>query len=91
MDIFTTYDTSFQVLAAFVVFVVGYVALFLSLMICVLVAHWILEGVRVVRTHSAALPLRAIVDSSLEQKSVVRNKLSKGGFHASIRHRFFHV
>ncbi len=91
MDIFTTYDASFQVLAAFVVFVIGYVALFLSLMICVLVAHCILEGVRVVRTHSAALPLRAIVHSSLERKSVVRNNLSKGGLHASIRDRFFHV
>jgi hypothetical protein len=51
MDIFATYHTSFLVLAALVIFVVGYLALFLSLMICVLLAHFTLEGFRVVRTH----------------------------------------
>jgi hypothetical protein len=63
MDIFAAYHTSFLVLAALVIFAVGYLALFLSLMICLLLAHFTLEGFRVVRTH-------LVISSAMRSKPI---------------------
>jgi len=57
MNFLTTYNSAFQVIAAFVIFVVGYLALFVSVMICLLLGHFILEGARVARTHLVPPPL----------------------------------
>jgi hypothetical protein len=51
MNFLTTYNSAFQVIAAFVIFIVGYLALFLSIMTCLLLTHFILESARVARTH----------------------------------------
>jgi hypothetical protein len=68
MNFLTTYNSAFQVIAAFVIFVVGYLALFVSIMICLLLAHFILESARAARTHLAILPLEAVQISSLARK-----------------------
>jgi hypothetical protein len=68
MNFLTTYNSAFQVIAAFVIFVVGCLALFVSIMICLLLAHFILEGARAARTHLATLPLEAVQISSLARK-----------------------
>lgn len=68
MNFLTTYNSAFQVIAAFVIFIVGYLALFLSIMICLLLAHFILEGSRMARTHLVTLPLEAVQVSSLAGK-----------------------
>jgi len=68
MNWYMTFNTSFQVLAAFLIFVVGYLALFLAIMVCVLVAHFTLEGFRVVRTYLAAQPLQTAEASSMARK-----------------------
>jgi hypothetical protein len=68
MNFLTAYDSAFQVIAAFVIFIVGYLALFLSLMICLLLAHFVLESARVARTHLVTLPLEAVQISSLARK-----------------------
>jgi len=63
MNFLTTYNSASQVIAAFVIFVVGYFSLFVSTMICLLLAHFILEGARVARTHLVTLPLAVQVPS----------------------------
>jgi hypothetical protein len=68
MNFLTTYSSAFQVIAAFVIFIVGYLALFVSTMICLLLAHFILEGARMARTHLATLPLEAVQVPSLARK-----------------------
>jgi hypothetical protein len=68
MNFLMTHSSAFQVIAAFVIFVVGYLALFLSIVICLVPAHFILEGARVVRTHLVTLPLEAVEVSSLARK-----------------------
>ncbi len=65
MNFLTAYNSAFQVIAASVIFVVGYFALFLSIMICLLLAHFILEGARLARTHLVTLPLEAVPVPSL--------------------------
>ena len=67
MNFFTTYNSAFQVIAAFVIFVVGYLAFFVSIMICLLLAHFILEGARAARTHLVTLP-QAVQVPSLARK-----------------------
>jgi hypothetical protein len=56
------------VIASFVIFIVGYLALFVSIMICLLLAHFILEGAQMARTHLATLPLEAVQVLSLARK-----------------------
>jgi hypothetical protein len=68
MNFLTTYNSTFQVIAAFVIFIVGYIALFLSIMICLVLAHFVLESARVARTHLVSLPLEAVQISSLARK-----------------------
>jgi hypothetical protein len=68
MNFLTTYNSAFQVIAAFVIFIVGYVSLFLSIMICLIVAHFILESARVARTHLVTVPLKAVHVASLAGK-----------------------
>jgi hypothetical protein len=68
MNFLTTYNSAFQVIAAFVIFVVGYLALFVSIMICLLLAHFILEGARMARTHLVTLPREAVQVPSLARK-----------------------
>jgi hypothetical protein len=68
MNFLTTYNSAFQVIAAFMIFIVGYVALFLSIMICLVLAHFILEGAQMARAHLVTLPLRAVQVPSLARK-----------------------
>jgi len=68
MNFLTTYNLAFQVMAAFMIFIVGYVALFLSIMTCLVLAHFILEGAQMARTHLVTLPLRAVQVPSLARK-----------------------
>jgi len=60
MDIYTTYNAAFQAVAAFVIFVVGYVARFISVLICVLVAYLMVQGARMLGTQLTTLRLRAV-------------------------------
>jgi hypothetical protein len=68
MNFLTTHNSAFQVIAVFVIFVVGYLALFVSVMICLLLAHFILESARLARAHLASLPLETAQISSLARK-----------------------
>jgi hypothetical protein len=68
MNFLTAYNSAFHVIAAFVIFIVGYLALFLSIMIGLLLAHFILESARVARTCLVTLPLEAVQVSSLARK-----------------------
>jgi hypothetical protein len=68
MNFLTAYNSAFQVIAAFVIFIVGYFALFVSTMICLLLAHFILEGARMARTHLVTLPLEVVQVLSLARK-----------------------
>jgi hypothetical protein len=68
MNFLTAYDSALQVIAAFVIFIVGYLALFLSVMICLLLAHFVLESAGVARSHLVTLPLEAVQISSLARK-----------------------
>jgi len=68
MNFLTAYNSTFQVIAAFMIFIVGYLALFLSIMICLLLAHFVLEGSRMARTHLMILPLKVVQVSSLARK-----------------------
>jgi len=45
MDIFASYNSVLQVIAAFVIFIVGYLVLFFLLILCLLVAEAIRQGV----------------------------------------------
>lgn len=45
MDIFASYNAVLQVIAAFVIFIVGYLALFFLLILCLLVVEAIRQGV----------------------------------------------
>ncbi len=65
MDFLAMCNSALPVIAAVFVFVVGYFALFLSIMICLVVARFIFEGARMVRTHLVTLPLQAAEVSSL--------------------------
>jgi uncharacterized membrane protein len=58
MDFLATCVSALPVIAAVFIFVVGYFALFLSIMICLLVARLVLEGARVARTRLVTLPLQ---------------------------------
>jgi hypothetical protein len=53
MSFFTAYNTELQVVAAFLIFIAGYLALFLSLMICLIVGLFIHEGAKRVGSHIA--------------------------------------
>ncbi len=68
MNFLTTYNPALQVIAAFLIFVVGYLALFLSIMICLVLARLVLEGARrVARTHLVlSLPMQAVEVSSVK-------------------------
>jgi hypothetical protein len=68
MNLLMTHSSAFQVIAAFVIFVVGYLALFLSIVICLVLTHFILAGARVARTQLVTLPLEAVEASSLARK-----------------------
>jgi hypothetical protein len=65
MDFLTTNISALPVIAAFFIFAVGYLALFLSIMICLVVARFIFEGARIVRTHLVTLPLKEVEVSFL--------------------------
>jgi hypothetical protein len=68
MNFLPTYNSTFQVIATFVIFIVGDLALFLSIMICLLLAHFILETGRVARMHLLVTPSLAVQVPSLARK-----------------------
>jgi hypothetical protein len=68
MNFLTTYNSALPVMAAFMIFIVGYVALFLSIMTCLVLAHFILEGAQMARTHLVTLARRAVQVPSLARK-----------------------
>jgi hypothetical protein len=67
MNFLTTYNSALQVTAAFLIFVAGYLALFLCMMICLVIARFILEGTKVARAHLGR-PALATVASRLKLK-----------------------
>ena len=50
MDFLATYDSALQVAAAFLIFIIGYLALLLIIVLCLLAAEAIRQGVIFART-----------------------------------------
>jgi hypothetical protein len=67
MSFFTTYSSALQVTAGFLIIIAGYLVLFLSAMICLVIARFILEGAKVAQAHLAR-PASATVASRLKLK-----------------------
>jgi hypothetical protein len=69
-----TFDFVIEMLAAFVIFVIGYLALFVSLMICLAVLRGIYEGVKRVRAYAVGSASANSVSTDAERELVITNQ-----------------
>jgi hypothetical protein len=53
MALIVMFNFALQVTAAFIIFLVGYLALFISFMICLLIAKGVYEGAKLVQAYAA--------------------------------------
>jgi hypothetical protein len=61
MSFLATYNSALQVIAAFLIFAAaGYLAPLLSIMTCLALAIFILEGTRYARTYLVTVPLQGL-------------------------------
>jgi hypothetical protein len=70
-----TFDFVIEMLAAFVIFVIGYLALFISLMVCLALIKGIYEGAKRVRAYAvrSASPNRPI-SSDADGRALIANR-----------------
>jgi hypothetical protein len=67
MNFLTAYNRELQVLAAFLIFVAGFLALFLAIMICLVAGLFIQAAAKTIRTQVVGLsPATSPVSSSVE-------------------------
>jgi UPF0716 family protein affecting phage T7 exclusion len=52
MSLFASFNSVLQVVAAFLIFVTGYLGLFLAILICMVTARFIYEGAALIRAHA---------------------------------------
>jgi hypothetical protein len=67
MDVLTTYNSALQVAAAFLIFIIGYLALLLFLVLCLLVAEAVHQGVIFARTSLS----KPVLDRTLLSPALV--------------------
>jgi hypothetical protein len=53
MAFILAFNLALQVIAAFMIFLVGYLAFFISFMICLVIANGMYEGAKVVQAYAA--------------------------------------
>ncbi|MGA8224277.1 MAG: hypothetical protein WB780_21710 [Candidatus Acidiferrales bacterium] len=68
-----SYNAALQVFAAFVIFLLGYVAFFAFFTICMVIATAIYEGAKIVRFHALAsgpayMPRSSVVEMPVHRK-----------------------